>query len=160
MRAAVLACAVLAAGPAVFAQTPPPAAEPAASAERGPSAELVGLLSQEVGITGKQAEGAAGSLFGLAKTRMKAEEFGKVAAAVPDMDVLLEAAPAADAASSALGGLSGGMGSVAGLASTAGAFKKLGLGPEVAARCVPVLTKFVSQKGGAEVASLLGSALK
>src|SRR4029453_16761909 len=62
------------------------------------SPELVGALSKELGATPDQAAGAAGSLFGIAKSRLKPEEFSKVAAAVPGMDSLLKAAPTAGAA--------------------------------------------------------------
>src|SRR5262249_30182275 len=60
----------------------------------GASSELVGLLAKEMGSSTKQAQGAAGSIFRLAKTRMTPEDFGKVATAVPGMDGLLKAAPA------------------------------------------------------------------
>ena len=71
----------------------------------GPSSELVGRLTKELGSTTKQAEGAAGSLFRLAKTRMTPETFSKVATAVPDMDQLLAAAPAIEAKGAAAGAL-------------------------------------------------------
>jgi hypothetical protein len=48
--------------------------------------------------------GAAGSLSGVATSRLKPEEFSKVAAAVPGMDALLRAAPSAT--SGAAGALS------------------------------------------------------
>src|SRR4030095_12026457 len=71
----------------------------------GASSELTSLLAKELGSTTKQAEGAAGSLFRLAKTRMTPENFSKVATAVPDMDRLVAAAPALDAKGAAAGAL-------------------------------------------------------
>ena len=65
------------------------ASSPAQSAAAKASPELVGTLSKEIGATPEQAAGAAGSLFGVAKSRLKPEEFSKVAAAVPGMDALL-----------------------------------------------------------------------
>jgi predicted anti-sigma-YlaC factor YlaD len=47
-----------------------------------------------------------------------------------------------------------------GQASVAGQFKSLGLSPDMAAKFVPVLTKFVGSKGGASVGSLLAGVLK
>lgn len=149
-----IAAALLAA--VLPAQTPTPPANP----------ELVGALAKEIGSTPEQAEGAAGALFGLAKSRLKAEEWTKVAGAVPGMDGLLKAAPAATAgAGGVLGALSGagGLGSVGdigGLASATDAFKKLGLKPEMVAKAVPVLTNYVSKAGGADVGNLLAGALK
>src|SRR5262245_57824517 len=81
----VLLGALVAASP-VLAQTP--------AAGRG--SELVSALAKELGSTPKQAEGAAGSLFRLAKSRMAPESFGRLAKAVPDVDQLIAAAPALD----------------------------------------------------------------
>ena len=78
----IMAAAVLVPG-STLAQTP----------AGGGSSELVSQLAKEIGGTAKQAEGAAGSLFRLAKSRMTPENFGKVASAVPDMDKLLAAVP-------------------------------------------------------------------
>ena len=52
----------------------------------------IGALTKEIGAGTAQASGAAGALFGLAKTWLKPEEFAKVAGAV-HME-LLAAAPA------------------------------------------------------------------
>ena len=122
------------------------------------SPDLVGALSKELGASPAQAAGAAGSLFGLAKSRLKPEEFGQISDAVPGMDSLLRAAPAAaTVGTSGLGQLAG---SAAGLASAASAFSKLGLKPELVAKAVPVLTQFVGKSGGAQVAGLLAGVLK
>ena len=123
------------------------------------SPELVGALSKEIGATPEQAAGAAGALFGVAKSRLKAEEFSQVAKAVPGMDSLLKAAPAAGATGTS-GALSQLAGSAGGLATAASAFSKLGLKPELVAKAVPVLTSFVGKSGGAGVGSLLAGALK
>ena len=135
----------------------PAAAKAAASA----SPELIGALSKELGGTPEQAAGAAGALFGVAKSRLKAEEFSMVAKAVPGMDMLLGAAPAAGASpTGTAGALSQLGGSAAGLASAAAAFSKLGLKPDMVAKAIPILTAFVEKSGGANVASLLASVLK
>lgn len=128
--------------------------------------ELVGTLAKEIGATSQQAEGAAGALFGLAKTRLKPEEWSKVAGAVPGMDGLLKAVPAV--ASSPEGALAGALSSttlpsasgLGGLASVAGTFKQLGLKPEMAMKAVPILTDYVSKTGGADVGKILSGALK
>lgn len=151
-----LALALPAAGqaPAPVVATPVP--------EAAPEMDLVTALSKELGCTLRQAEGAAGALFGLAKSRLKPEEFARVAAGVPDMARLLKAAPPADPKAAAAGGLASaaGAGNLGGLAGLAGSFTKLGLKPESALRAAPVLTGFVGQKGGAEAARLLAGALE
>ena len=119
------------------------------------SPELVSQLTNELSITPAQASGGAGALFGLAKSRLNAADFSKVAASVPGIDGLMKSAPAAKG----VPGVSA-LGNLGGLTSVAGSFKKLGLSPEMAGKFVPVLTKFVESKGGGQVASLLAGALK
>jgi hypothetical protein len=133
-------------------------ASAAASAAKA-SPELVSALSKELGATPEQSAGAAGALFGVAKSRLKPDEFAQVAKAVPGMSALLKAAPAAGAAAgdSPLSKLAGGAG---GLASAASAFTKLGLSPDMVGKAVPVLTSFVTKSGGANVGNLLAAALK
>jgi uncharacterized protein VcgC/VcgE DUF2780 len=148
-------CAVLApraAGSGVQAGSP--AATEAAKA----SPELVGLLSKEIGASPEQAAGAAGTLFGVAKSRLSADDFSQVSTAVPGMDALLKAAPAGG--SGTAGALSQMAGSAAGLATAAASFSKLGLKPDMVAKAVPVLTSFVTKSGGAKVGSLLAGVLK
>jgi hypothetical protein len=151
--------ALLSARSAVVAvQSPSQSGAAAAAAKASP--ELVGALSKEIGATPEQAAGAAGTLFGVAKSRLKADEFSQVANAVPGMDSLLKAAPATGATGGAAGALSQIAGSAGGLASAGSAFSKLGLKPEMVAKAVPVLTSFVTKSGGAGVGNLLAGALK
>jgi uncharacterized protein VcgC/VcgE DUF2780 len=125
------------------------------------SPDLVDALSKELGSTPEQAAGAAGALFGVAKSRLKPEEFSQVSKAVPGMSALLKAAPAAAVGTAgAAGSLSKMAGSASGLAGAASAFTKLGLKPEMVAQAVPVLTQFVTKSGGANVGSLLAGVLK
>jgi len=131
----------------------------AASAQAQGSADLVSALSKELGASTQQAEGAAGSLFGFAKGKMKPEDWTKVAAAVPGMDGLLKAAPAMPVGTTGVPG-AGAASSAAGLSSLAGSFSKLNLKPDMIAKAVPVLTNFVTKSGGADVGQLLASALK
>ena len=132
----------------------------AASAAASASPELVGALSKELGATPEQAAGAAGSLFGIAKTRLKPEEFSQVSAAVPGMDSLLKAAPKTGETAGTSGALSQLGGSASALAAATSAFTKLGLSPDMVAKAVPVLTSFVTKSGGAPVGNLLAGALK
>ena len=133
----------------------PAAATQAASSAAQASPELVGTLSKELGATPEQAAGAAGSLFGVAKSKLSAADFAQVSKAVPGMSVLLKAAPTGSA--SPVSQLSG---SAGGLATAATAFSKLGLSPEMVAKAIPVLTSFVTKSGGAGVGNLLTGALK
>lgn len=163
-----VAAAMVSAAGRIEAQTAADKAKTAkdeAAAAVKASPELVNSLSKEIGATPEQAAGAAGALFGVAKSRLKADEFAQIAKAVPGMNSLLAAAPAVGAAS---GGVAGAVSqatgtagsSAAGLAGAASAFSKLGLKPEMVSKAVPVLTSFVSKSGGADVGRLLAGALK
>ena len=162
--AAVALCGVLLAGSAAAQD----AAALADQIKGSANPELIGMLTKELGGSVEQASGVAGSLLGLAKTRLKPEEFTKVSNAIPGIDSLLSAAPAMTGATGTAGaaaaatGTTGtaGANTMGGLASLAPAFEKLGLTPSAAAKAVPILTTYVSKTGGADVGSLLAGALK
>jgi hypothetical protein len=137
------------------------AVAPGSALAQGASSELVSLLAKELGSTPKQAEGAAGSLFRLAKSRLTPETFGKVTSAVPDMDKLLAAAPALDAKAAGAGALGQAVGAegLGGLVGVTQSFKKLGLKDGMVKKAVPVLTDYVGKKGGGDLAKLLGDSL-
>ena len=143
------------AGAGIVAHADQAAQATAAAVKASP--DLVNALSKEIGGTPEQAAGAAGALFGLAKSRLKPDEFSQVSKAVPGMDALLSAAPAVGGGADPL---SKAAGSAAGLAAATQAFTKLGLKPEMVSKAVPVLTSFVTKSGGAGVGSLLAGALK
>jgi hypothetical protein len=155
---ALLFAAVLVVAAPCPASAQAPAGLPELTVETSPSPELIGTMTKELGVTPKQAVGGTGALLGLAKSRMKADEFGQVASAIPGTDALLKAAPAAGGMG-AMAGM-GGMGGAAGLASLAGGFKSLGMSPDMAAKMVPVLGKYVESKGSAAAAKALMGALK
>lgn len=144
--------------PTAAAQASSEATKEAAAAAKA-SPELVGALSKELGSTPEQAAGAAGTLFGVAKSRLKADEFSQIAKAVPGMDALLKAAPGGSAPTGT-SGLPQLPGSAGGLATAATAFQKLGLTPDMVSKAVPVLTSMVTKSGGADVGKLLAGALK
>jgi hypothetical protein len=134
---------------------------PANPLAKNPSAELVGQLSKQLSITPAQATGGAGALFGVTKTKLKAEDFLKVSNAVPGMDDLLKAAPKVGGGSDPLSQLGGVLPGKAGaVAQVGGAFKQLGLKPEMATKFLPIMTQFVKLKGGANVAGLFGNVFK
>jgi hypothetical protein len=150
----------------LFVQTPPPTAAPpvqtaagAEIADHTASAELVGKIVDQLKVTPIQAEGGAGALLGLAKQRLKPDEFTQVSDVIPGTDGLLAAASSA-APTGGMGAVAGMTKGAAGLASLAGTFKQLGLTPDMAAKIAPVLTNFVQSKGAAGAATLLAGALK
>ena len=124
-------------------------------------ADLVSMLTKELGVTSEQATGGAGAIFDFAKGKLSADDFSKVAAAVPNMDTLLKAAPEAGGGlTKKLGGLTGAGGSLGGLASLAGSFSKLGLNADMVSKFVPQILSFVESSGGADVMKILQGVLQ
>jgi hypothetical protein len=116
----------------------------------GLNADFMGSLSKALGgANPTQAAGAAGSIFGLAKSRLNTGDFDKVSKAVPGMDGLLKAAPAVT-----------GTVPKTGLDSLSSSFTKLGLTPDMVSKAVPVVVDFVTKSGGADVGKLLAGVLK
>jgi hypothetical protein len=155
----------------------------ALSAAAKASPKLVKELAKELGSTPEQAAGAAGVIFGVAKSLLKQEDFAKIAKAVPGMDALLAAAPTTDAvetfnqpagptASSFTPGFTSSsstspstpgtaMAAVpSGMASAMGGLSKLGIKPETLLKAVPFLSGYLKKLGGADVGGLLGGVFK
>ena len=130
--------------------------------------ELIGLLTQGLGVNQEQAKGGAGLIFQLAKQQLGDSEFSQVANVIPGLDDLLGAAPqessgvmgAIGGLAGALGGGSGNLGKLAGLASLAGGFGQLGLKPDMISQFVPIILSFVQNQGGDEVKGILAGILK
>ena len=126
--------------------------------------EILSMLTEQLGVTEKQAKGGAGAIFNLAKEKLGDADFGKVAEAVPGMEELLGAAPASGGLAGVVGGLAsklgGGAGKLGGLASLAGGFKNLGLDSGMVGKFIPIILSFVQSKGGDSIKSLLAGVLK
>ncbi len=125
---------------------------------------LVGLLTQKLGVTEEQAKAGAGAIFNMAKGKLGAQNFAKVADAVPEMDDLLKAVPG-------IGGLGGSVGSkmptlggaveeTGGLSSLSGVFSGIGLQSDMVNKFVPVILSYAETKGGPAVKSILAGVLK
>lgn len=149
------------------AQAPASAAQPAAGAvAKSANPELVGMLTSQLGITPKQAEGGAGAVFSYAKGKLKADDYAKVAKAVPGVDGLIKAAPAVETKPSGgtmdtLTGAASQLGGSAGAtAALAPAFQKLGVSGETVGKFLPIVVGYVTKKGGSGVGDLLGGVLK
>ena len=67
---------------------------------------LIQLLSNNLGVTEKQATGGVGSIFNLAKQNLGADDFTQVATAVPGIDKMMAATPKPEGAAGMLGGAS------------------------------------------------------
>lgn len=110
---------------------------------------LSGMLSDQLGVTEDQAEGGIGSMLSLASERLSADDFQKLAGAIPGADGYIDRAKE-------LGAVAGPLKSMADLN---GALSKLGISPEMAGRFVPMVTDLVGKVGGDQARSLLAMAL-
>jgi len=141
------------------------AGQAAAAAVPSSSTGLTGLLMQQLGVTQPQAEGGAGALFQLAKSKMSTSDFTALGNSVPDMQGLLAAAPVANAVGS--GSMTGNLASMAGdlggadgnLVGLASSFQQLGLPPDMVQKFIPIVMQYVQGNGGGAVAGALQSAL-
>ena len=148
--------------------TPSPSEALTAAAKASP--ELANGLAKEIQSTPEQAAGAAGLIFGIAKSLLTTDDFAQLSKAVPGMDALLAAAPAPMPAPSALALTPGfapssstpamTMAAPDGMASAASGFSKLGIKPEMIAKAIPFLSGYLKKHGGAAIGSLLGGLFK
>jgi hypothetical protein len=125
--------------------------------------EILNLLTEQLGVTEDQAKGGAGAIFNLVKDSLGGDQFNEVAAAVPNMEELLAAAPAGGGLGGAIGGLTsmlgGGAEKLGGLASLAGSFKALDLDMDMVTKFVPVILSFVKSQGGDSLKNMLAGVL-
>ena len=124
--------------------------------------DLITTLVNKLGITQQQAEGGTGALFQNAKESLSADDFKKVADAVPGMDGYLAAAPKAEPKSGIEGALGSTLSSLGGGAAKAGsmldlksAFSKLGMDSSTLGKFVPVVLDYVQSESGQSVVGLL-----
>jgi hypothetical protein len=125
--------------------------------------DILNLLTEQLGVTEDQAKGGAGAIFNLVKDSLSGDQFNEVAAAVPNMQELLAAAPAGGGLGGAIGGLTsmlgGGAEKLGGLASLAGSFKALDLDMDMVTKFVPVILSFVKSQGGDSLKNMLAGVL-
>jgi hypothetical protein len=111
---------------------------------------LMATLTSKLGITQDQAEGGVGSMLTLAQEKLAKGDFDKIASVIPGASKYLDKAKS-------LGAVTGALGNGAGLT---GAFSKLGINSETAAKFVPMVTKFVGKTGGKDLGTKFATALK
>ena len=110
---------------------------------------LADELSQRLDIRRDQARAAAGELLALARSRLAARDFSRLAQLFPEMDDLLKAAPDTQ-------NLSG----PGAWDSVVAAFQKVGLTRGTLLKSVPVVVNQVRCRGGQNLSQLLRQALR
>jgi len=124
------------------------------------TSKLIGSLVDLLGVTKSQAEGGSGAVFKEAKSNMSSSDYSQLLSALPGIDSLIDAAPAAGGlASSASSMLGSSSGSAGGLAALTDSFNKLGLSPDMVNKYVDIIMDFAQSEGGQQAMSLLKNAL-
>jgi hypothetical protein len=124
----------------------------ALSGALAPASALIGGLTKSIpGMSQAQAILGAGSMFGLAKAKMPADQYSQLSSAVPGTEALVSEAmkaglPAAE--------------QLMGLSSLTPMLSKAGISPSMVTQLVPALTKAVGSVGGPALAEALGAVLK
>jgi hypothetical protein len=111
---------------------------------------LLGMLTSQLGVTDNQAKGGVGAILSLAKEKLPAADFTKVANVVPGASKYMDMARS-------LGAVVGPLKNVAGLN---GALGKLGMNTDTIAKFVPAVSNFIGKAGGSTVTTLLATVLK
>lgn len=123
--------------------------------------ELIDLLTQQLKVDERQAQGGAGILFKAAKEKLGGAEFSRMLGSVPGIDGLIGKAPQAGMASGLLGGLASlAGGNAALLANVVSGFSKLNLSGADAQKFVPVILDYLRGKVGPDTVSRLEKTLR
>ena len=125
---------------------------------------LTELLMQRTGVTAAQAQGGAGALFQIAKSKMQADSFAQLEQSVPGMQGMLGAAVPALTQQGGLAGrlssLAGASGGTAGsLISVVSAFQQQGMSPAMVQQFIPVVIEYVKARGNGALVDALNAAL-
>lgn len=131
--------------------------------------DLIQMVMKQLGIDETQAKGGLGMIFDLAQSNLGKDDFQQVSKLVPGIDDMLKTAASARGSGKSGGGLMDMVGAVASkvlggnlgnLTELVSGFQKLGLSADMVAKFVPIVLKFVEERGGGAVKDLLGKVLK
>lgn len=126
--------------------------------------ELVKTIVSQLNINESQAQGALGSVMGMAQ-KFLGNDFSKISQALPGIEAMIANSPKTQ--SSGLGGVIGGVMSALGqsdsglanLNTLVGQFKSLGLDAGTVTKFLPVVIEFLQKNGNPQVAELLQKAM-
>lgn len=111
---------------------------------------IVGVLTNQLGLTETQAQGGVGAYLTLAQEKLSAGDFDQVAKLVPGASKYMDQAKS-------LGAVTGPLKNAAGLDQALG---NLGLNQEAAWKFVPTVTDYLSNAGGATTKNLLAGVME
>ena len=126
-----------------------PSALSGALAAAGPVLES--LTKSIPGLSQAQAILGAGSLLGLAKAKMPADQFSQLSSAVPGTQALVDEATKAGLPATSM---------LTGLSSVTPVLSKAGISPEMVNQMVPAIGQMVATKGGQPLADAFLAAVR
>ena len=145
-----------------------PTTEDVSEADNAPAVKnvvsLTSMVTEKLGVSQQQAEGGLGTLFGMVKSTLDSPEFSQLSQYVPEMNSLLQAAPAISEDAKGLSSLLGKAGKY-GEALQSGSqayaqFKTLGLDAAQIPRYIEVTNEFLENQGGTDISSLFSKSLE
>ena len=116
---------------------------------------LTGMLSNQLGISDKQAAGGVGSILSYAQSALPSNDYTKLASAVPDASSMLSMAPKSTNALSSLGSLGSTASSAVSMAGLASQFSALGLDSGMISKFVPIMMDYFKQSGSTDAMGIL-----
>jgi len=122
---------------------------------------LTPTVTRKLGISEVQANAAIGSILGQAQAKLSPEDFTKLSHAIPGTDSYLSAATAAGVGPATAAGATvdsataGAAGAASNMDLLNSNLAKLQIPPETAGQLVPVVTEYVGQVAGPNIAGLL-----
>ncbi|NPA66413.1 MAG: DUF2780 domain-containing protein [Epsilonproteobacteria bacterium] len=102
------------------------------------SKDLIGMLTSQLGVSEKQAEGGVGTILSYAKQALDSSEYNTLAKAIPESDKLLQTVAKSS--------------SVSDLASS---FSSLGLSGDMVGKFVPVIMDYFKGSGKLDAVAVL-----
>ena len=111
--------------------------------------DLDSLLGKQLGLTSDQSKGGLGAIMGMAKGKLLATDYDKLAAAVPGADKYISKAKKQGALDTPIKNMDG----------LYAAFEKIGIPKDKAKQFVPAAVELIGQAGGEQVKSVLSGLL-
>lgn len=135
-----------------------------AMAKNAAMSSLTGMVTEQLGVSQQQAQGGLGTLFGIAQSTLGSSEFSELSQYVPEMDTLLQAAPAISEDAQGISSLLGKAGKY-GDALKSGSqaysqFKTLGVDITQIPQYIEITNQFLKDQGGTDVATLFSKSLE
>lgn len=135
-----------------------------AMAKNAAMTSLTGMVTEQLGVSQQQAQGGLGTLFGIAQSTLGGSEFSELSQYVPEMDTLLQAAPAISEEAQGISSLLGQAGKY-GDALKSGSqaysqFKTLGIDVTQIPQYIEITNQFLKEQGGTDVATLFSKSLE